>query len=141
MSIRTGIMLIHSGPISVEEAIPLVLLLNVLLCLPAGGFMVDLLQYLESGFGHTFKFWLGYSKIQTVFVQVVQVIICVYRYFQVEALQNEKTTIESENADLKEQIELSSAELNDLKDQYSNLGKKGQIIHLDPYNTVVCFFC
>jgi hypothetical protein len=40
----------------------------------------------------------------------------------VEALQNEKTTIESENADIKEQLELSSDELNDLRIQYRSLG-------------------
>jgi predicted nuclease with TOPRIM domain len=40
----------------------------------------------------------------------------------VEALQNEKVTIESENTDLKEQIELSTDELNDLREQYTNLG-------------------
>ncbi len=37
-------------------------------------------------------------------------------------MQNEKTTIESENADIKEQLELSSDELNDLRIQYRSLG-------------------
>jgi hypothetical protein len=40
----------------------------------------------------------------------------------VEALRNEKTTIESENEDIKEQLELSSDELNDLRIQYRSLG-------------------
>jgi hypothetical protein len=40
----------------------------------------------------------------------------------VEALHNEKTTVESENKELREEMELNSEELRDLREQYRILG-------------------